>query len=122
MVSNDHINRILDADDNDLTPEIYAQTLQDLKNAIENVSIKKEENKEKLEHETEVKNNLDQQKKLLEERIEEVVLINDQDRELILKQTKEMDRLRNHYKKTIDIVKSRKPGSKIKLDGILFLN
>ena len=118
-ISHKKLNKLLKGDEKDggVSPEAYQEALQILKDNIESTKVKKEESKKKLQRKKKEKKELEEYNKEWDQRIEDLVMINDNDRETILNLTKEMDRLKNHQKVVRNKLKNKKPGTKIEIEG-----
>lgn len=117
-ISNMELNDLLNAEEENINDEVLPDFIIKVKNQIDFIKNKNHENRSKLNVVSNQKIELENFRNNINEHIKELGRIGDKDRETILAQTKEMDRLRETEKATLKKKKNLKPGQLLTIDGI----
>lgn len=92
-VNNDYINKLLEVPDAFLSSDSYSQALDRVVFQLKQSDAKKNKNIEELIEHKEASKELQSKNKELQTNVDDLVTINDNDRETIIVQTKQIDKL-----------------------------
>ena len=114
-VSHEDINNLVEADETIIPEMVYSDAIRRLKTVLEKVEGRKDNNLKDLQSLAEKKKMLMSQKKALQSEIDEIVQVNDEDRETIIQNTKMLDKVKVTAEQVRRAKKKAKPGEKLNI-------
>jgi len=119
-VGHNEINSLLLADENMISEVMFSDAIRKLGTDLLDVENKASKNKQLLREQQSMLNELKNQEKNIQQEIDEMVQINDIDRETIIIQTEKLEEAKKSAVKLKKAIKALKHGEKLAFEGILF--
>ena len=120
-VGHDDINSLIEADEQKIPEMVFSDAIRRLTPILAKVENRHNGNIQELEEQRAVQKELLKQKKELQSQIDDLVQINDNDRETIIIHTKKIDESKAIAKEIKKIKKTLKPGQKIDIKRKKFI-
>ena len=116
-ITHDGINQFLEFDSGTISHEAYVEAAKRLYATIEVSEQRSDHNHDQLNQQRITQKQLLGAKKALQKEINELVSINDDDRETIIQQTKQLDTVKAQAKKMKKAMANSKPGEEVEFES-----
>lgn len=112
-ITNESINQLLEIPESQLSRQILYQASEKLLSSVQASEIKKSQNQYALLEQKAAQKEISDKNKSIQSQVDDMIAINDNDRETIIQQTKQLDSLRSKAKQLANAHANLKPGEQV---------